>query len=528
MRFYGNKWLVLVAASLGLFLVVVDSTIVNISIPAMISGLRTDLPNVEWVLNGYTLVFAALLIPAGRLGDMFGRKLVFLIGLGLFGVFSAACGFAPSVGWLITARVFQAVGAAAMMPATLSLVQVSFEPAERGTAFGIWAAISGFGIGIGPTFGGYLTQYDWRYIFFVNVPIVIAAFAFTVLVVPESCDEAQHVVDWAGAALWISALTAFNYAVIDGPSSGWQGAIPWLFLAAAILLAAFLWWETRSREPMMELALFRRAAFSAGNASMAILLFGMVGSFFLIPLFLQEGLGFSALRTGLALAPIALVLMTVGPIAGRLSDRIEPRILVGIGMLTVSAGLLWISTVSPTDTPSSLLPRFIVLGVGAGLAISPMTNAVMSTVPREYAGAASGMLSTSQRVGAVLGVAVLGAVLQVSLSSALVSGLDRVPGISTGAAQRIVAADSASRSGLVGGEGLPAAVARAGLSASERSRLAPQLATLAREAFTTAMALSLRVASAVVFAAAVMTLLIRPRDLAEESAVVGDAAGGLI
>ena len=169
-QFYGNKWLVLVAASLGLFLVVVDSTIVNISIPAMIAGLGTDLPHVEWVLNAYTLVFAALLIPAGRLGDMFGRKRVFMIGLALFGLFSAACGLAPTIGLLIVARILQAVGAAAMMPATLSLVQVSFAPSQRGTAFGIWAALSGFGIGIGPTLGGFLTQYDWRYIFYVNVP----------------------------------------------------------------------------------------------------------------------------------------------------------------------------------------------------------------------------------------------------------------------------------------------------------------------------------------------------------------------
>lgn len=222
----GNRWLVLVAASLGLFLVVVDSTIVNISIPAMITGLHTDLPHVEWVLNAYTLVFAALLIPAGRLGDMFGRKLVFLIGLAAFGFFSAACGLAPSIQLLITARIFQALGAAAMMPATLSLVQVNFPPRERGIAFGIWAALSGFGVGIGPTLGGFLTQYDWRYIFYVNVPIVIAALAFTYVVVAESCDEDQHVIDWTGAALWVSALTAFNYAVIDGPSAGWQGRSP--------------------------------------------------------------------------------------------------------------------------------------------------------------------------------------------------------------------------------------------------------------------------------------------------------------
>jgi len=515
-NYFGNKWLILVAASLGLFLVVVDSTIVNISIPAMIAGLGTDLPHVEWVLNSYTLVFAALLIPAGRLGDMFGRKRVFMIGLGLFGLFSAACGLAPTIQLLVVARVAQAVGAAAMMPATLSLVQVSFPPSQRGTAFGIWAALSGFGIGIGPTLGGFLTQYDWRYIFYVNVPIVVAAFAFTALVVPESRDENQHAIDWTGATLWIAALTAFNYAVIQGPAANWLGAIPWLFVAAVLFLAVFLWWESRASEPMMEISLFREPAFSAGNAAMATLLFGMVGSFFLIPLYLQDGLGFSALRTGLALAPIALVLMTVGPIAGNLSDRIEPRLLVGVGMLIVSGALFWVSAVNTTVTPASLLAPFIVLGIGAGLAISPMTNLVMRTVPSEYAGAASGMLSTSQRVGAVLGVAVLGAVLQVSLSSALVTGLDGVAGISPAVAQRIVTADKASRAGLVGGgAGLQASLKSSGLSAAEQTRLAPQLVALARQAFTQAMALAMRVAAAVVFAAAVLTLLVKPRGVAQ-------------
>jgi EmrB/QacA subfamily drug resistance transporter len=513
---------VLVAASLGLFLVVVDSTIVNISIPAMIAGLNTDLTHVEWVLNGYTLVFAALLIPAGRLGDMFGRKVVFLVGLAVFGLSSALCGLAPTISYLIAARVVQAVGAAAMMPATLSLVQVNFPPRQRGTAFGIWAALSGFGIGIGPTLGGFLTQYDWRYIFFVNVPIVIVGFAFTVFVVPESRDEDQHAIDWLGAVLWMAALTAFNYAVIEGPAVQWSGAIPWLFLASFILLAGFLIWETRAREPMMDLSLFRHRAFSAGNVVMVTLLFGMVGSFFLIPLFLQTGLGYSALATGLALAPIALVLMIVGPIAGNLSDRFQPRLFIGSGMLLVCGGLLWVSTVTVLDTPTSLLPRFIVLGLGAGLAISPITNAVMGTVPREDAGAASGMLSTSQRVGAVLGVAILGAVLQVGLSASLVSGLERLPGVTPAEAQRIVAADRASRSGLVGGgAGLAASLGGSGLSSSQDSAVRPLLAALARHAFTGAMSLALRVAAAVVGAAALLTLLVKPpprlvRDRAAE------------
>jgi EmrB/QacA subfamily drug resistance transporter len=526
-RLYGNQWLVLIAASVGLFLVVVDSTIVNISIPAMIAGLSTDLPNVEWVLNAYTLVFASLLIPLGRVGDMFGRKRVFLIGLAVFGASSAACGLAPSIGALIASRVVQAVGAAAMMPATLSLVQVTFEPAKRGLAFGLWAAISGFGIGIGPTLGGFLTQYDWRYIFFVNVPIVAVAIVYTIVVVPESKDSQEHVIDWLGGGLWIAALTAFNYAVIQGPTVGWGGIIPWLFAVAVLLLVAFLWWERRAPEPMMDLHLFRNPAFSAGNAAMSSLLFGMVGGFFLIPLFLQDGLGYSALETGLTLAPIALVLMSVGPVAGFLSDRLQPRLFIVPGMLVVSAGLLWVSTISTADTPLTLLPRFLLMGFGMGMALSPMTSAVMGTVPSDYAGSASGMLSTAQRLGAVLGVAVLGAVLQVSLSATLTAGLARVPGLDAAAVHRIVAADQASSSGLVGGvASLEQSMSRAGLTPAQVSALKPRVAQVVGSSLVLAMSLAFRIGAAVVAVAALVALLARPRPDAHAGRGSAQPSGG--
>jgi len=508
---FGNRWLVLVASALGLFIVIIDSTIVNVSIPAIITGLHTDLARVEWVVNAYTLVFAALLIPGGRLGDIYGRKLLFLIGLAIFGGASAACGAAPTGELLIIARVTQAFGAAAMLPATLSLVQVNFPPAERGTAFGIWAAISGFAVGIGPALGGLLTQYSWRFIFYVNVPIAAATFLFTLAVVPESKDPGHHRVDWIGAFVWVLALVALNYGLIQGPSAHWQGWIPWFFVSAAVLIVAFVLWERRTREPMMQLSLFRTSSFSLGNAAMAMLLLGVVGAFFLAPLLMQEGLGYGVLATGLALAPTAIVLMTVGPIAGRLSDRFQPRLFITTGLLILSASLLWLTTISVSDTPIALVPRFTLMGLGAGLTISPLTNAVMSTVPRDYAGAASGMLSTSQRVGAVLGVAILGAVFQVSLSSGLIAGLERLPGLTPTIAMRVVAAEEASRSGITGGErSLWRALSSAGVPADERARLEPRLRTLARTAFTHAASLAFRVESAIVFAAAMMSLFVRP------------------
>ncbi len=524
---YGNKWLVLVAASVGLFLVVVDSTIVNISIPAMIRGLSTDLSHVEWVLNAYTLVFASMLIPLGRTGDMFGRKRVFLIGMGLFGLASAGCGLAPSIGWLISSRIVQAVGAAAMMPATLSLVEVSFEPRQRGLAFGVWAALSGFGIGIGPTLGGLLTQYSWRYIFFVNVPIVAIAFVYTLLVVPESKDVECHSIDWVGGLLWVTAFTAFNYAVIQGPTADWGGIVPWLFGGAVVLMGAFLWWESRASEPMLNLGLFKTSAFTAGNAATTALLFGMVGGFFLIPLFLQDGLGYSALKTGLALAPIAIVLMVIGPVVGSLSDRYPPRWFMVPGMLVVSAGLLWVSTITTADTPATLLPRFLLMGAGAGLAISPVTNAVMGTVPVQFAGAASGTVSTAQRVGAVLGVAVLGAVLQVTLAGALTADLAKVPDLTPAAVGRVVAADKATDTGLVGGVmSLDQSLSRAGLTPAQAASVKSRVTALADSALVAAMSIALRVAAAVEFAGAIIAaFVIRRRDVERGRGAGGAAAG---
>lgn len=504
-----NRWLLLVTTSIGLFVVIIDNTVVNISVPSMIASFGTDLSRIEWVLNAYILAFASLLITFGRLGDMYGRRRMFLLGLAIFGVGSAACGLAASAEMLIVFRVFQAAGAAFMLPATLSLTDVNFPPEERGTAFGIWGAVSGFALGIGPTLGGLLTQFNWRYIFFINVPIVAVAIPLTLLVVPESKDEGEHRVDWPGVVLSILMLVAFNYAMIEGPSRGWDALVIGLLVAAAVLLGGFLWWERRAREPLMDLRLFRSRTFSAGNLVGVLLLFTMIGVFFLIPLYLQTVLRFSPLRTGLIIAPMSLTLMVVGPIAGHFSDVVGSRWLMFAGMLTISLGIFWISMLTGTVSFAELAPKFIVAGAGMGLVISPMTSAVMGSVPLGDAGGASGILATMRQVGAVLGIAILGAVLQASVATNLSSQLSTRLGFSKAAAQQLVRADERSRTGLVGGGSGALGQTVVDVAPQHRRSFLQNIGAAYSEAFTQSIATTFKVAAFVAFIGALLCLLVQ-------------------
>lgn len=432
---YAHKWKVLAAVCVGLFMVLLDSSIVNVAIPSISKGLSATFAQMEWVLNAYTLVFASLLVTFGRLGDMFGRKRFFITGLIIFGVGSAACGFASTPVLLIAARVLQAFGAAFMMPATLSLTAVNFPPEQRGMAMGIWGAVSGLATAIGPSLGGWITEmFSWNAIFFINIPVVLFAVPFALRNIPESRDDREHRIDAFGAVLSIVTLAALSYALIEGPAIGWTerellgGTVSavMLFGVAAVMLALFIWWERRASEPIMDLALFRSVGFSAGNASGAIMNFGMMGMIFLLPVYMQAQLGYSATVTGLALTPMSIAIMFAAPLSGRLSDRFGSRWLVFAGILTMSAASLWFSMLHVGSGWSWLLAPLVVAGFGLGLVMAPTTSAVMAHAPRGEEGAASGVLSTIRQIGGVMGIAVLGAVFQTSMTSAMASNVANV------------------------------------------------------------------------------------------------------
>jgi EmrB/QacA subfamily drug resistance transporter len=418
---YARKWWVLVAVCLALFVAILDSTVVNIAIPTIVEDLGASLAEIEWVLNAYTLTFAALLITFGRLGDMYGRRRMFIVGLIVFGLGSAACGLAPTPQVLIAARVAQASGAAFMMPATLSLTAVSFPPEQRGLALGIWGAVSGVALAIGPTLGGLVTEnLGWQYIFFINIPIIAVAIPFTLWAVRESRDERDHTLDWLGALLSIAVLVSFNYAMIEGPGRGWDDPlILGLLAASAVLLLVFVAWERRAKEPVLDLDLFRNRTFSAGNATGAVLMFGMMGVFFMVPLFLQTQLGFGAVRAGLALTPMSFAIMFAAPFSGRLSDRIGSKWLIFGGLLTAAASVWWLSYIALDTTVAWLAAPFIVAGIGMGLVMAPMTSAVMASAPEAEEGSAAGILSTMRQVGAVMGIAILGAVFASQMAAGI-------------------------------------------------------------------------------------------------------------
>jgi EmrB/QacA subfamily drug resistance transporter len=415
---YARKWWVLVAVCLALFMAILDSTVVNIAIPTIVEDLGASLAEIEWVLNAYTLTFAALLITFGRLGDMYGRRRMFIIGLVIFGAGSFACGLAPNPTVLIAARVVQASGAAFMMPATLSLTAVSFPPEQRGLALGIWGAVSGVALAVGPTLGGLVTEnLGWQYIFFINIPIIAIAIPFTLWAVRESRDERDHTLDWLGALLSIAVLVSFNYAMIEGPGRGWgDPAIVGLLVASAVLLLVFIAWERRAREPVLDLDLFRDRTFSAGNATGAVLMFGMMGVFFMVPLFLQTQLGFGAVEAGLALTPMSFAIMLAAPFSGRLSDKIGSKWLIFGGLLVAAVSVWWLSYITIDVTVAWLAAPFIVAGIGMGLVMAPMTSAVMAAAPEAEEGSAAGILSTMRQVGAVMGIAILGAVFASQMS----------------------------------------------------------------------------------------------------------------
>ena len=462
-----RRWQVLAVLCVGLFMLLLDGTIVNIAIPSILKGFQTGFSQVEWVLNAYLLVFAVMLITMGRLGDLYGRKRLFIAGVSLFTLSSLACGLSPGIGFLIGFRALQGLGGAMMMPATLSLIAYVFPPKERGIAMGIWGGVSGLATAAGPTLGGLIVDAtSWHYIFLINVPIGLAVFFFALRIIPDSRDlTTKQKVDFPGVAVLSVALFALTFALIEGQKYGWGSAtILALFAIAAVGILAFVLVERKVRYPLMQLSLFRSRTFSAANVSGMILSFGMMGMFFLLPVFFQAILGYSAIKTGLVMTPMSAAVVIAAPLSGWLSDRIGSRWLIFSGMLITALGFFLMRGQMSLDTRwTSLVFPFVVSGFGIGLVMAPMTSAVMSTAPQEKAGAASGILSTMRQLGSVMGIAVMGAVLQnraVAYVEASVAGkLAGVPFVPDAAKQQIIHAVGSSVTNMgdmaYGGGGAP-------------------------------------------------------------------------
>jgi EmrB/QacA subfamily drug resistance transporter len=426
----GNPWAVLVVVSLGFFMTLLDLTIVNIAIPNMIDKLHASLDAVLWVLNAYALVLAVLVITAGRLGDLLGPRTMFVAGIAVFTVASAACGFAPNAGWLIAFRAVQGLGAAMLMPQTLAIVTMTFPPERRGAAFGIWGAVAGLATIAGPTLGGLLvTAFDWRWIFFVNLPIGAAVLAVTFLIIPRFQPGRRHRFDILGVTLASLALLAICYGLVEGQRYDWGTvtsfiSIPLIIAAGVVLLGAFVLVQKmrQDREPLVPFSLFRSRNFTLMNWVSGTLSIGMLGIFLPFTIYLQSALGFSALKAGLTMAPSSVVMIILAPGLGRLTDKIGGKFILLTGLTLFAVGMGWaVLIATPHSAWYDFLAPLIVAGLGMGGTFPPMTTTAMRDVDPRMAGAASGVLNTTRQVGSVIGTAAVGALLQNRLVSSLTS-----------------------------------------------------------------------------------------------------------
>jgi EmrB/QacA subfamily drug resistance transporter len=466
----GNRrWWTLAAMCFALFMIMLDNTVVNVALPSIQRDLGTSLSALEWTVNAYTLTFAVLLVTAGRLGDIYGRRRMFLFGVVVFALSSGAIGLAPGDGWLIAGRAVQGTGAAFMMPATLSIITNAFPPGERGKAIGTWAGVSALALAIGPVVGGALTEYvSWRAIFFLNLPVAVGAVAMTLFAAHESRDETvARRVDVPGMAALSVALTALVLALVEGNQWGWGSpGMVGLLIAAAAGLAAFVVLEPRVRTPIVDFAFFRSRTFFGANAAALIVSFAMFAMFFFIALYMQGILGYSPLQAGLRFLPSTLMVMVTAPIAGRLADRVGPRPLMTIGLTVVALALFLLTRIDMRTDYGDLLPAFVLMGFGLALTISPMSTAAMNSVSQDKAGVASGILSMTRMVGGTLGVAALGALFQHLAADRLANALAGT-GISAAQREDIVHNLGSTRSSAVAGAGPHVAeqVARAGRDA---------------------------------------------------------------
>jgi EmrB/QacA subfamily drug resistance transporter len=424
-----RKWWTLGAVSFGLFMIMLDNTVVNVALPAIQRDLKIGVSELEWVVNGYALTFAVLMLTGGKLADMLGRRRMFIVGLAIFTLASLACGLANSAGVLIGARIVQGIGSALMNPATLSIITATFPPRQRGMAIGIWAGVSAMALAIGPLLGGILTQQiSWGWIFFVNVPVGILAILVARIAIDESRDTShEQKLDLPGLITSAVGLFALTYGLIEANKYGWtSGRIVGLFALCVVALAIFVVIEMRSRLPMLDLSLFKNPTFAGANLVMLLVALAMFGVFFFVSIYMQNVLGYSPTQAGAAFLPMTVLIVLFAPIAGKLSDRIGSRWLMGTGMVLVSASLLIFSRLGLGSTYWHILPGLIVGGLGMAITMTPTTAAAMGSVAVDKAGVGSAVLNSMRQVGGSLGIALMGAIV-VSYVSAPVGTAQALP-----------------------------------------------------------------------------------------------------
>ena len=501
-----RKWWTLLAVCTGVFMLLLDITIVNVALPYIQQAFHASLADLQWVIDAYALTLAAFLLTAGSVADLVGRRLVFAVGIVVFTIGSALCGVAGDPTFLALSRAFQGIGGAIMFATSLALLADAFEPRERGAAFGVFGAVTGVAVAIGPVLGGALTSWlSWRWIFFVNLPIGVLALLVTLREVAESKAPVARRPDWPGFVTFTLGLTALVYGLIRSHPDGWGSTtVTGSLIAAAVLIALFLVIEARSKAPMLDLHLLKVPAFDGGLVAAFAISASLFSLITYIVLYLQNVLGSSAIDTGLRLLPMTGAIFLTAGFAGRLTGHVQTRFLIAPGFVLIGAGLLLLRGITPADDWTHLLPGLIVAGVGAGLVNVPLASTAVGVVEPARAGMASGINSTFRQVGIATGVAALGSILASQASSTTVSHLSHTP--LSGGAHRL--AESVSNGSVL--QAIHAVP----------PHLRGVAADAARAGFVDGLNVVILIGAVVAFVAGALTLvLIRQRDF------VGHGAG---
>lgn len=424
-----NPWLALWALVLGFFMILVDSTIVSVATDSILVGLQTDLNSVVWVTSAYLLAYVVPLLVSGRLGDQFGPKRIYLIGLVIFTLASAWCGLSGSVEMLIAARAVQGLGAALMTPQTMAVITRTFPPAKRGTAMSLWGSVAGIAILVGPLAGGFLVDnFGWEWIFFVNVPVGIVAFVLALRLVPRLPTQ-RHRFDVLGIALSAVGLFLLTFGLQEGQKNDWDAQIWWMIGGGVVVLIAFVGWQAICpSEPLMSLSLFRDRNFTLGNVGIAAMGFAVTGMAIPFMLFAQKAMGLSPMRAALLMVPLAVMSGALARPVGKLTDRVHPRYLAGIGFTLASTALWWLGAVaSPTASVVQIVLPIALLGFGSAFIWAPLSATATRNLPLRLAGAGAGVYNMTRQVGAVLGSAAVGVLMQNQIQSKLAAAARDLP-----------------------------------------------------------------------------------------------------
>jgi EmrB/QacA subfamily drug resistance transporter len=424
-----RRWAILGVLIFALFGITLDNTVLTVALPTLARDLSASTSQLQWMVDAYILVFAGLLLVAGALSDRFGRRLVLVIGLGLFGLGSALAPFVNGAEQLIFLRGFMGLGAALAMPSTLSIVASVFAADERPKAIAAWSGVSALGFVVGPIVGGLLLErFAWPAVFIVNIPFALIGIAATLLVVPESKAAGRIPLDPAGALISVVGLTALVYGIIEGPSQGWASPqIAGSLIAAAVLAIAFVAWERRLEHPMLDVNLFRNRRFSAASISVTLTFFALTGVLFFITLYLQEVRGLSALDTGIRFIAIALGIMIASPISVRLTTRYGARVVTALGLALVATAMGLVATIGVATGDQQIVAIILVGSLGMGLSMTPATDAILGALPADKFGVGSAVNDTTREVGSALGIAILGSVFSSAFAEHMTALVSLLP-----------------------------------------------------------------------------------------------------